>query len=137
MFADIRGFTAFAGAVLPYDVIHVLQRQLREVTIAVERHGGIVTSYLGDGVMAVFGDSGGVPPSRRAAGAGLDVLAATDAARPGIEELYGRSFDMNAGVHFGTAIVGNLWGDPSTLTAIEKAILSADLGKASVSARML
>ena len=33
MFADIRGFTAFAESVLPYDVIHVLQRQLREVTV--------------------------------------------------------------------------------------------------------
>ena len=54
MFADIRGFTAFAEAVLPYDVIHVLQRQLRDVTEAIERHGGVVTSYLGDGVMALF-----------------------------------------------------------------------------------
>ena len=54
MFADIRGFTAFAEAVLPYDVIHVLQRQLRDVTEAIERHGGVVTSYIGDGVMALF-----------------------------------------------------------------------------------
>jgi adenylate cyclase len=118
MFADIRGFTSFAEAVLPYDVIHVLQRQLREVTAAVERHGGVVTSYQGDGVMAVFSDSGGASSSRRAVLAALDILATTDAARPGVEELYGRSFDMNAGVHFGMAIVGCVWGEPATLTAI-------------------
>ena len=121
MFADIRGFTAFAEAVLPYDVIHVLQRQLRDVTNAVERHGGVVTSYMGDGVMALFLDE---PPdvagsrSQRAVGAGLEILARANAARPGLEELYGRSFDMNVGLHSGTAIVGTLWGDPATITAI-------------------
>ena len=121
MFADIRGFTAFAESVLPYDVIHVLQRQLREVTVAIDRHGGVVTSYLGDGVMALFTDEPGrkaATSSRRAVDAGLEILARTDAARPGLDELYGRSFDMNVGVHFGTAIVGMLWGEPATITAI-------------------
>ena len=121
MFADIRGFTAFAEAVLPYDVIHVLQRQLRDVTNAVERHGGVVTSYMGDGVMALFSDDPGDHRTRRAGepcDAGLEILARADAARPGLDELYGRSFDMNVGVHFGTAIVGMLLGEPATITAI-------------------
>ncbi len=121
MFADIRGFTTFAETVLPYDVIHVLQRQLRDVTQATERHGGVVTSYMGDGVMALFSDdpaSAGEPASRRAVRAGLAILAGADAARPGLEELYGRSFDINVGVHFGPAIVGSLLGEPATMTAI-------------------
>ena len=121
MFADIRGFTAFAEAVLPYDVIHVLQRQLRDVTEAIERHGGVVTSYLGDGVMALFSHDPGDPSntaSRRAVDAGLEILTRTDAARPRLDELYGRSFAMNVGVHFGTAIVGMLMGEPATITAI-------------------
>ena len=50
--------------------------------------------------------------------AGLEILADSDAARPGLDELYGRSFDMNVGVHFGTAIVGMLLGEPATITAI-------------------
>ncbi len=121
MFADIRGFTGFAEAVLPYDVIHVLQRQLRNVTSAVDRNGGVVTSYMGDGVMALFGDDpsdGPGPASRRAVRAGLEILRHTEASRAGLEELYGRSFDMNAGIHFGTAIVGTLLGEPATITAI-------------------
>ena len=121
MFADIRGFTAFVEAVLPYDVIHVLQRQLRDLTSVIERHGGVVTSYMGDGVMALFTDdqpdlSGAV--SHRAVSAGLEVLAHANAARPGLEELYGRSFDVNVGIHYGTAIVGTLLGAPTTITAI-------------------
>ncbi len=121
MFADIRGFTAFAEAVLPYDVIHVLQRQLRDVTQATERHGGVVTSYMGDGVMALFSDDpaeAGEPASRRAVRAGLAILEGTGSARRGLEELYGRSFDMNVGIHFGPAIVGSLLGEPATITAI-------------------
>jgi adenylate cyclase len=118
MFADIRGFTAFVETVLPYDVIHVLQRVLGDVTASIERYGGAVTSYMGDGVMALFGDDRGGTSSRRAVRAGLEILANSDNRRPALEELYGRSFDLNVGVHFGTAIVGGLLGDAVTLTAI-------------------
>jgi adenylate cyclase len=118
MFADIRGFTAFVETVLPYDVIHVLQRVLGDVTASIERHGGAVTSYMGDGVMALFGDDGGRTSSRRAVRAGLEILANSDNRRAALEELYGRSFDLNVGIHFGTAIVGGLLGDAVTLTAI-------------------
>ena len=116
MFADIRGFSAFAETVLPYDVIHVLQRQLRDVTNAVERHRGVVTSYMGDGVMALFLEDGSDPAARRAVHAGLQILDETDHRRHALDELYGRSFDMNVGVHFGMAIVGRLWGTPATTT---------------------
>jgi class 3 adenylate cyclase len=67
LFADIRGFTPFSQAVLPYDVIHELQRHLHRVTRAVERQGGVVTSYMGDGVMALFLPGDGATPSLRAA----------------------------------------------------------------------
>jgi adenylate cyclase len=118
LFADIRGFTAFSGALLPYDVIHVLQRHLNEVTRTVDRHAGVVTSYMGDGVMALFGPHHPEPAALRAVRAGLEMLADTDARRPQLAELYGRSFDMNAGLHEGLAIVGSVWGEPAALTAI-------------------
>jgi adenylate cyclase len=126
MFADIRGFTSFVEAVLPYDVIHVLQRVLGDVTASIERHGGAVTSYMGDGVMALFGNDRGGPSSRRAVRAGLEMLATSDARRPVLDELYGRSFDLNVGVHFGTAIVGGLLGDAVTLTAIGDTVNTAN-----------
>jgi adenylate cyclase len=118
LFADIRGFTAFSEALLPYDVIHELQRHLRQVTRAVEGHGGVVTSYMGDGVMALFGPGRGESSSRRAVRAGLEMLAEADLRRPDLDDLYGRSFDMNVGLHYGPAIVGTVWGGPSSVTAI-------------------
>jgi adenylate cyclase len=118
LFADIRGFTAFSEALLAYDVIHVLQRHVRQVTLAVERHGGVVTSYMGDGVMALFGPGHRQPASLRAVRAGLEMLAETEARRPALEELYGRSFDMNVGLHYGAVIIGTLWGSPPSVTAM-------------------
>jgi adenylate cyclase len=118
LFADIRGFTGFAEALLPYDVIHVLQRHVRQVTRTIERHGGVVTSYMGDGVMALFRPERGRSPSQRAVRAGLELLGETDAGRAAIEELYGRSFEINVGVHFGPTIVGTLWGSPPAATAM-------------------
>lgn len=118
LFADIRGFTTFAEALLPYDVLHVLQRHLRAVTAAVERHAGVVTCYMGDGVMALFEPDHAVPATQRALRAGLDMLADADRRRPELEELYGRSFEVNVGLHHGPAIVGSIWAGPASVTAI-------------------
>jgi adenylate cyclase len=118
LFADIRGFTVFSEALLPYDVIHELQRHLHEVNRAVEHHSGVVTSYMGDGVMALFTPRDGLSPSLRAARAGTEMLAHADRRRGVLEELYGRAFVLNVGMHAGPAIVGMLWGSPPTLTAI-------------------
>lgn len=118
LFSDIRGFTSFADAVLPYDTLHVLQRHLRSVTAVVERHHGIVTSYMGDGVMALFGPEHPETASRRAIWAGLEMLAEADRRRPELDELYGRSFDVNVGVHVGPTIVGSAAGAGAPVTAI-------------------
>lgn len=118
LFADIRGFTPFSQAVLPYDVIHELQRHLHSVTRAVERQGGVVTSYMGDGVMALFLPGDGATPSMRAARAGSEMLANAERRCAELQDRYGRTFDVNVGVHRGPAIVGALFGNPPTLTAI-------------------
>jgi adenylate cyclase len=118
LFADLRGFTAFSQALLPYDVMHELQRHFHQVTRVVSRHGGVVTSYMGDGVMALFCPGEGPSPGLRAARAGIEMLAQAEHRRSELDELYGRSVDVNVGLHCGPAIVGTLWGSPPTLTAI-------------------
>ena len=118
LFADLRGFTAFSQALLPYDVIHELRRHLQHVTRAVQRHGGVVTSYMGDGVMALFCPRDGPPSSLRAARAGIEMLLQAERRRGELDELYGRTVDLNVGLHCGPAIVGTLWGSPPTVTAI-------------------
>jgi adenylate cyclase len=55
MFCDLRGFSAFAERHSASTVITTLNRYLTEASEAIQLHGGTVVSYMGDGVMAVFG----------------------------------------------------------------------------------
>ena len=55
LFTDLRGFTTFAEQTPPDRVIEVLNRFLGEMSDAVLDNGGTLVSYLGDGLLAVFG----------------------------------------------------------------------------------
>jgi adenylate cyclase len=55
LFSDIRGFTTFAETRDPEQVLEVLNRYHEEMTDAVMEHGGTLISFMGDGIMAVFG----------------------------------------------------------------------------------
>jgi adenylate cyclase len=55
LFCDLRAFTAFAEKVPAETVIDALNRYLTEMSDAILDHGGTLISYMGDGIMAVFG----------------------------------------------------------------------------------
>jgi adenylate cyclase len=55
LFTDLRGFTTFAETLPPDQVIDVLNHYLSEMSDAIMDHGGTLVSYMGDGIMAVFG----------------------------------------------------------------------------------
>jgi adenylate cyclase len=55
LFSDIRGFTTFSESRDPEQVLEVLNRYHEEMTDAVMAHGGTLISFMGDGIMAVFG----------------------------------------------------------------------------------
>jgi adenylate cyclase len=55
LFSDLRGFTAYSESQPPARVIEVLNRYHTEMEDALFEHGGTLVSYMGDGIMAVFG----------------------------------------------------------------------------------
>ncbi len=55
LFADLRGFTAVAERIGAEQVIELLNRYLSGMSDAILDHGGTVVSFMGDGIMAVFG----------------------------------------------------------------------------------
>ena len=61
LFADIRGFTAFAESREPEEVVDDLNEFFDIATRIVMKHGGYVDKFIGDSVLAVFG----VPCDRR------------------------------------------------------------------------
>src|SRR5207245_2126793 len=52
---DLRGFTALTQRVSPARVVELLNEYYAIVARVIEREGGLITQFLGDGVVAVFG----------------------------------------------------------------------------------
>jgi adenylate cyclase len=113
VFADIGGFTAFSEPLPPHDVVHVLNRYFHAMGRQVERFGGCIDNYMGDGLMALFGlreseaETQG-SPALRAVQAALAMLATMDELKPYLQTAYGSSFDMRIGIHYGEAVVGSV-----------------------------
>ncbi|HEX6228054.1 MAG TPA: adenylate/guanylate cyclase domain-containing protein [Solirubrobacterales bacterium] len=55
LFCDLRGFTSYSETRAPEEVVEVLNHYLSEMTDAIMDHGGTLVSYMGDGILAVFG----------------------------------------------------------------------------------
>ena len=73
MFCDLRGFTAFAEAAEPEEVLGVLREYHGAVGQAVVAAGGTVEHFAGDGLMAFFNDPQPIPDHAKVA-----VRAATE-----------------------------------------------------------
>jgi class 3 adenylate cyclase len=55
VFMDIRGYTSGTEGMDPADVVVMLNELMDLLAGAIERHGGLVSKFLGDGLMAMFG----------------------------------------------------------------------------------
>jgi len=108
MFGDIQGFTPFAENLLPYDVIYVLNLFFQHVGQEIEKHGGRIDTYMGDGFMALF--EKGEPETRglSAVRAGLDIINAVEGLKGYLEDLYHRAFKVRIGLHYGQVVAGKL-----------------------------
>jgi class 3 adenylate cyclase/putative methionine-R-sulfoxide reductase with GAF domain len=67
LFADLRGFTAFAERAEPEEVFSVLRQYHTAVGELAVAHGGTVEHFAGDGLMVFFNDPGIIPEHQLAA----------------------------------------------------------------------
>jgi adenylate cyclase len=111
MFSDLRGFTTFAETRPAEQVITILNRYLSEMTAAILEHGGTLVSYMGDGIMAVFGAPLEQPDhADRALAAACDML---DERLPRFNDWMrsdglGEGFRMGIGLNSGAVMAGNV-----------------------------
>ncbi|MGH7600142.1 MAG: adenylate/guanylate cyclase domain-containing protein [bacterium] len=108
LFADISGYTAFCEALPPYDVIHVLSRYFHLMGQVISRHGGYISDYIGDGIMALFGIEDPARAAVQAVKAGIEMLATVEKLNPYLETMYKKSFHIRIGVHYGEVVVGTI-----------------------------
>lgn len=104
MFMDIRNFTKRSATMPPEASVQFLNEIFAFSVEEVEKAGGIVNKFLGDGFMAVFGTPIHLPNSGEAAVASalgiLDRLAVFNAARPG------EKVELGFGINCGPMISG-------------------------------
>lgn len=109
MFLDIRDFTAHARRHLPEEVVSYLNEVFAFMIEAVDRQGGIINKFLGDGFMAVFGAPLDDPQAaQHAVAAARDILAEID--RRGLAK-GPWPLRVGIGLHIGQAVTGDV-GSP-------------------------
>jgi adenylate cyclase len=108
MFVDFRSFTAGARSRSPQDVVDRLDGAFAALVEILDRHGGIVNKFLGDGFLALFGT-----PIEVADAAHHAVAAAREmlAAMKHINKASQWPLRIGIGIHFGEVVAGNI-GSP-------------------------
>jgi adenylate cyclase len=108
MFLDFRSFTADARSRSPQDVVDRLDGAFAVLVEILDRHGGIVNKFLGDGFLALFGAPFEAPEAaHHAVAAAREMLLAMDR----INEADSWPLRIGIGIHFGDVVVGNI-GSP-------------------------
>ncbi|MBI3764324.1 MAG: adenylate/guanylate cyclase domain-containing protein, partial [Chloroflexi bacterium] len=102
MFSDIRNFTAFSEANLPYDVIHVLNRYFGRVGPIINQNQGQINNLIGDGIMALFGVEDPTDAAVNAVRAGLEMLTSVEAMQPYFQAQFKINLRIGIGIHYGT-----------------------------------
>ena len=109
MFLDIRNFTENARDRPPEAVVEFLNSTFAFMIEAIDRHGGFINKFLGDGFLAIFGAPLDDPAAaRHALEAAREILAEIDE-----RGLSHGSWPLKVGIglHLGSAVTGNV-GSP-------------------------
>ena len=107
MFCDLVGSTAMSARIDPEDMREVIGSYHRCCTTSIERNGGFVAKYMGDGVLAYFGyPQAHEHDAERAVQAGLAIVEAA----PKLVTSAGSPLHVRVGIATGMVVVGDLIG---------------------------
>jgi class 3 adenylate cyclase/CHASE2 domain-containing sensor protein len=109
LFSDIRNYTTRSEAMTPEQVIRFLNRYFEEVVGRIHEHGGSVTSFIGDGIMALFGAPNSLTnPCDEAFEAAREMLQHVDQLNERLVAEGERPFEIGIGLHAGDAVIGHV-----------------------------
>ncbi|MFC5324307.1 adenylate/guanylate cyclase domain-containing protein [Bradyrhizobium oligotrophicum] len=105
----ISAIATIVGDRLPSDVVFMMNEILGAIGAAVEGHAGRIDRFLGDGVLAVFGEQHGPDQGCREA---LQAIGAMDVAMDRVNEKIaaeiGRPVELAIGADIGEIVIGRL-----------------------------
>jgi adenylate cyclase len=103
LFCDVRGFTTYAENAAATEVVATLNRLFEVMVPIVDRHGGHVDKFIGDGFLAVFGAPEAYPDhADRAVATACDIVAAVNNGGGGLS--------VGVGVNTGRVVAGSIGG---------------------------
>ena len=115
MFSDLVGSTALSARMDPEDLREVISGYQKCVAETVQRFGGFVAKYMGDGVLVYFGyPQAHEDDAERAVRAGLELVGAVSALQSNAP------LQIRIGIATGLVVVGDLIG---TGSAQEQAVV--------------
>ena len=105
MFSDLVGSTALSARMDPEDLREVISAYQESVAETVQRFGGFVAKYMGDGVLVYFGyPQAHEDDAERAVRAGLELVQAVGGLKSGAP------LQTRVGIATGLVVVGDLIG---------------------------
>jgi class 3 adenylate cyclase len=110
MFSDLVGSTALSARMDPEDLREVISAYQKSVAETVQRFGGFVAKFMGDGVLIYFGyPHAHEDDAETAVRAGLELVAAVGALKTHAP------LQTRVGIATGLVVVGNLIGSGASL----------------------
>ena len=124
VFLDLRDFTQLSQSRLAYDVVFILNEFFAAAGSAIHTHGGWIDKFLGDGLLAIFGQQHGVEVGCRQvlrAARAIDLALDHVNAKLGVE--IGRPLKVGMGIHAGPLLLGRIgYGEAVDLTVVGSAV---------------
>jgi adenylate cyclase len=127
LFVDIVGFTAFADARAPEEVVRTLREFHALMEQEVFRHHGTLDKYLGDGLMATFGTPfAGAADASNALRCAQAMMAVVDRWNGERRAAGAVPMRVSFGVHYGPVVLGDIG-----VTCLEFAVIGSTVNAAS------
>lgn len=122
LFADISGFTKWSSDKTPESVHAFLSDYLESMAAILFKHGGTVDKFMGDGILAFFGDPFDQPDhTERCVAAAIEMQEKVRELAKKWRPTVGIDLKVRIGINSGKAIVGNL----GSKTRIEYTVIGA------------
>src|SRR5262245_39928214 len=111
MFCDLVESTALSSRLDPEDLREVVRAYQTMCEEVIQRYGGHIAQYLGDGLLVYFGyPQAHEDDAHRAVRAGLGILDALVALNALLEPRIGVRLAIRLGIHTGLVVVGEMGG---------------------------
>ena len=107
--SDLRGFTALGSKLAAEELITVLNHYFAAMVAVIQKYGGTVIEFLGDGIFTVFGAPKDLEDhATRAVKCAVEMQSALHEVNAWNRENGYPELEMGIGVNSGNAVVGNI-----------------------------